>query len=368
MIVAKDKLFFSYATVAPMCDASYEAVKKYLDDFYQIGPPEVLAIYDPMYKDLSQEAAHLLNCGPEEIVYIKNTSEGVIIASEALPLDKGDEVLVMGNEYPANLLPWLKKRRNGVDVKVISGRDNVKAFRELVDSIGPRTKAIAISSTQCYDGFTADLALLSRLCQDNDIFLVVDAVQTVGIRKIDLQKTPVDFLICGGQKYLQSGPGIGMMYVSNRVIPHLRDTKVGIRSMQRFNESDYVLRENAERFLDGTHNLAGIVAMIAALKRINKIGIEEIERRNLALLEQIKGCFKRHDIPFIDHGTQQGNIVALTVADPTGLMEYLKTQGAYIKTMKDVVRVSFVHETRMDDVEVLATLIRQWLDVSRAKD
>jgi selenocysteine lyase/cysteine desulfurase len=366
MKLAKDKLFFSYATVAPMCEASYLAVKSYLDDFYRIGPPEALAIYDPMYKDLSREAARLLNCGPEEIAYIKNTSEGVILASEALPLDKGDELLVMGNEYPANLLPWLKKRKDGVDVKVIGGRDNAKAFRELIESVGPRTKAIAISSTQCYDGFTADLKLLSRLCRENDIFLVVDAVQTVGIRKIDLRETPVDFLICGGQKYLQAGPGIGFMYVSNRVIPHLRDTKVGIRSMQHFDESGYTLKNSAERFLDGTQNLAGIVALIAALKRVNEVGIEEIERRNLDLLRQIKDCFKRYDIPFIDHGSRQGNIVALTVSDPTALMEYMKSHGAYIKTMKDVVRVSFVHESRMEDVEALAGLIRQWLDETGA--
>lgn len=365
-MLAKDKLFFSYATVAPMCKASYEAVQKYQDDFYQIGPPEVLGMYDPMYQDLAQEAATLLHCQPEEIAYIKNTSEGVIIASEALPLEPGDEVLVMGNEYPANLLPWLKKRKDGVDVKVIEGRDNAKAFQELLDSVSPKTKAIAISSTQCYDGYMTDLSLLSKLCREKDIFLVVDAVQTVGIRKIDLAETPVDFLIFGGQKYLQAGPGIGAMYVSNRVIPRLRDYKVGIRSMQHFDESEYVLKDSAERFLDGTQNLAGIVAMIAALKRVNEVGIETIERRNLEILQQIKDILRRYDIPFIDHGDKQGNILGLTVDDPTALMFAMKEQGAYIKTMKDVVRISFVHESSVEDAEKLAGLIRNWLD-SQAK-
>jgi cysteine desulfurase/selenocysteine lyase len=217
----KPRVFLAYTTVAPMCEASYLAVKQYLDEFYTIGPPEVLYKYDPMFEDLANEAAKLLNCDPSEIAYIKNTTEGIHIASEALPLGKGDEVLVLANEYPANLLPWLKKKKDGVSVRLVGGRDNAKAFKELVASISPSTKAIAISSSQSYDGYMFDLPMLSKLCQEKNIFLILDAVQSVGVRKIDLQKTPVDFLLCGGQKYLRAGMGIGFMYVNKRTIPKL---------------------------------------------------------------------------------------------------------------------------------------------------
>jgi cysteine desulfurase/selenocysteine lyase len=303
----------------------------------------------------------LLNCDPSEITYTKNTTEGIHIASEALPLEKGDEVLVLANEYPANLLPWLKKKKDGVSVRLIGGRDNVKAFEELVASISPTTRAIAISSSQSYDGYMFDLAMLSKLCQEKDIFLILDAVQSVGVRKIDLQKTPVDFLLCGGQKYLRAGMGIGFMYVNKRTIPKLKDFKVGIRSMQSFDETSYILKNNAARFQDGTQNLSGIVALIAALRQVNEIGIEAIEARNLNLLTQIKYCLNKYDVPFIDHGSQQGNIVALKVNDTQGLFEFLKSHGVYLKPIKDVMRISFIHETKIEDVEIAAKLIREWL-------
>lgn len=356
-----NKLFFNYATVSPMCEPAYTAVRAFLDEFYTVGPPEVLYKYDPMADELATEAAKLLNCDPSEITYVKNTTEGIFLASETLPLDLGDEVLVLGNEYPASLLPWLKKKKDGVDVRVIKGTDNEKAFQELLKTISPKTKAVSISSTQYYDGYTLDLDLLSRTCRENGAYLIVDAVQTIGIRKIDLQKTPVDILLCGGQKYLRAGTGIGLMYVNKKIMPQLRDIKVGIRSMQQFDEDEYVLKDSAARFQDGTQNLPGIVGLLASLRSINQVGIESIEQKNLQLLAEIKAILARHGIPFIDHGDHQGNIISMKVSDPKALFEYLKARNAYIKYINDIARISFVHDINLNDVEKLATLIEAWM-------
>ncbi|HEV2413102.1 MAG TPA: aminotransferase class V-fold PLP-dependent enzyme [Candidatus Saccharimonadales bacterium] len=357
-----DKKLFCYATVAPMGEYAYRAVRQYLDDFYTIGPPDVLYMYDPLSDELAKEAAKLLNCHPDEITYLKNTTEGIHIASEALPLKPGDEVLVMGNEYPANLLSWLRKRKDGVIVTVIKGTDNVRAFQALMDTISPKTKAISVSSTQYYDGYTADLEYLAKTCSEKGIYLVIDAVQTVGVRKIDLQQLSVDIFVCGGQKYLQAGPGTGFMYVNRKTLGKLNDVKVGIRSMERFDEDSYALKPTTARFQDGTQNLPGIVALLAALKHVNELGIEAIEAKNKQLLAEIKSCLTRYDIPFIDHGENQGNIVSMKVNDPVGLTNYLKQHSVYVKPIKDVVRLSFIHETSIDDVEELARLTREWID------
>jgi cysteine desulfurase/selenocysteine lyase len=286
----------------------------------------------------------------------------VNVASESLPLQEGDEVLVLGNEYPANLLPWLKKKKDGITVTIIKGTDSPAAFESLLETISEKTKAITISSAQYYDGYIMDLARLSTLCHDQGIFLVLDAVQSVGVRKIDLQETPVDFLLCGGQKYLQAGMGCGFMYINQNTLSALKDYKVGIRSMQSFDEESYVLKDTADRFQDGTQNEAGIVALHAALSRINSIGIENIEQLNYKLLGEIKSCLATYNIPFIDHSNNQGNIVSMQVSDPKALFEFLKEKSVYIKPIKDVARLSFIHESRLEDVETLAQLTRQWID------
>src|SRR6476646_4734824 len=166
---ASNKIFFNYATVAPMSAAAYDASKAFLEEFYVVGPPEVLYKYDPQPEAVATEAAKLLNCSAEEITVIKNTSEGISIASEALPLDTGDEILVLANEYPANFLPWLKKKKDGLNVTVIPGTDNPKAFQDLLNAVSVRTKAVAISYAQYYDGYIGDMCQLSQICREKGI-------------------------------------------------------------------------------------------------------------------------------------------------------------------------------------------------------
>jgi cysteine desulfurase/selenocysteine lyase len=361
----RNKKFFSYATVAPMGEPAYTAVKTFIDDFYNIGPPDALYMYDPMADKLAEQAAKLINCDASEVTYIKNTTEGINIACDTLPLEPGDEVLVQACEYPANLLPWLKKRNDGLTVTVIDGETTESSFEKLISSITASTKAIAISSAQYYDGYMADIAGLSKICHEQGIFLVLDAVQTAGIRKIDVQEIPVDFLVAGGQKYLRAGVGCGFMYVNKNILSKLRDTRVGIRSMEHFDASSYTLKPSAARFQDGTQNLFGIVALHAALTYVNEQGVETIEHKNLGLLASIKNVLHEQNIPFIDHGNDQGNIVSMQIADPTGLTEYLKQHGVYIKTIKDVARLSFVHDSKFEDIQTLAEFTRSWLDITR---
>ena len=178
----------------------------------------MLEKYQSYVQKLSLEVAKLLNCDPDEVIYAKNTGEGIIMASEALPLKKGDEVLVLGNEYPANLIPWLKKKKDGVNVQIIGDqkhRDNEKAFQELLahqpqnqsrcHRVGPALRRLPRRSRQ-----------LSKICRKYGTFLVVDGVQGVATRVIDLEKIDIDFFACGGQKYLGSIGGSGFLYVNKK--------------------------------------------------------------------------------------------------------------------------------------------------------
>jgi len=172
--------------------------------------------------------------------------------------------------------------------------------------------------------------------------------------------------VCGGQKYLRAGMGIGFMYVNRNVMPVLRDSKAGIRSVEHFDENSYVLKSTAARFQDGTQNVSGLAALHAALKETNAVGMDAIEQKNLELLAGIKDILREHNLDFIDHGAQQSNIVSIRTPDPAGLFGFLMERGIYIKAIQDVARLSFIHESRLEDVEVLARLTREFLDGGRS--
>src|SRR5438552_1951090 len=77
---------------------------------------------------------------------------------------------------------------------------------------------ILLSSVQWSNGFRADLAAFSELARQRDVILVVDAIQQLGAIGLDIGRTPVDFLVCGGHKWLNAPVGRGFMYVHPRMV------------------------------------------------------------------------------------------------------------------------------------------------------
>jgi cysteine desulfurase/selenocysteine lyase len=355
--IRKKSINFYYATVAPLSEAAYAAGREYLEMYHELGSPEVLIEYERKRRTVegvAEEAAKLLHCSPNEITFIPNTTYGLNVASTALPFEAGDEILVQQAEYRTNYWPWIRKReQDGCIVHEIHGTDNADSFEKLVAAITPRTKAVVVSWIQYYDGFVSDLARLSAACKKNSAFLVVDAVQGIGIRALDLQKTRIDILASGGQKYLCAGPGTGFLYINKETMPLLRDTFVGIRSMNPGPSGEYRLKDGAERFQTGTIDMQAAVQLHASLREVNEIGIETIEKENIALLRTFKKILKENDIPFIDHGDRQGNILSLMVDDPAGLVKSLSADRIYIKQINDVARISFHHTSRVEDFEEL---------------
>lgn len=362
----KKSIYFNYAGVSQMPFQLLLNLSKFLAHHYFIGTRSALIKYEKYVPLLYQELATLLRCNSNEISYIKNTTEGIVIAAEALPLSSGDEILVMACEYPANLIPWLKKKKDGMVVKVIEGRNSAESFENLVNAISNKTKVIAVSWVQFFDGLMVDISKLSEICTRNKIFLVVDAVQVVGTRVIDLSKTKIDILVCGGHKHIMSVMGSGFIYVNKNTLPVLKDFKVGIRSVEKFDNEEFKLKPNSARFEDGTLNLLGAISLYYRVKSINKLHIENIEKRNLALLNHYKKELQDNHVSFIDY-QEQGNLISIPVKNPVYLMSLLEAQKVYVKAINNqVLRISFSFLNTKKDIQRFIKVFRKYLKTAES--
>ena len=179
--------------------------------------------------DARAVAARLINSSVSEIGLATNTSHGVNLAARALPLRKGDIVLVPDKEFPANVYPWLRLRDQGVRVEFVpltetGWPDEVRLLERIRD---PRVRVLAISFVQFSNGYRADLLRLGEACRTSDVFFVVDAIQGLGQCPLDVQATPVDILACGGQKWLLSPWGSGFVYVRAELLHTLEPVVAG---------------------------------------------------------------------------------------------------------------------------------------------
>lgn len=85
--IRKKKIYLNYAGLSLMGRKNYQELKKFLNEYFSTGPPEVIEKYREYINKLRKEISLLLNCEEKEVVYTKNTTEGIVIASEALAPD-----------------------------------------------------------------------------------------------------------------------------------------------------------------------------------------------------------------------------------------------------------------------------------------
>ncbi len=356
-------------TVNSPSPAAITAARKFLDDCEALGSPLAVRQYEnSTQKSVREKLAVIYNIKPEHFALIHNLTDGIIKAAESLPLKPDDEILLLSNEYPANIFPWKKlEKQNGITVRIITDENNEKATEKLIEAISDKTKVIAISEIQYLDGYHTDIPRLSKICQDKGIFLVIDAAQSAGIRSLDLTKHPVSFLIAGGQKYLGGvlGMGIGFMFVNPDIMPFLKDTHVGFRSVKNPAVIDsYELKDNAERFEEGTINLLGLVSINADLEEIMNTGMEKIEAESQACYEKLTSILRAKNIDFISH-ERHGNIVTIPMQGKDGreLTSALAEKNIFVRSLKDgaYIRLSFLPRNVSDeDFEITAEAIREW--------
>lgn len=232
-------------------------------------------------------AARLINAAEDEIALMPNTTTGLNVAARALPLGAGDVVLTFDGEFPSNVYPWLARGGEGIVLERIPRTregwpDEARLHERLAD---PVVKAVAVSLTQFANGYTLDLAALSRATRATGKWLVVDAIQAIGQVPVDVQATPVDFLACGAQKWLLSPWGTGFLYVRRELITRFPPTFAGWAAFKgtddytRLTAYDPEPWADARRFELITLPVQDFAAMNASVSLLLDVGISAIAGR-----------------------------------------------------------------------------------------
>lgn len=234
--------------------------------------------------DAREAAARLVGAEPAEIALTPNTTTGVNVAARALPLERGDIVLLSDREFPANVYPWLALKDQGVATEIAPVTpegfpDEDYLVERLAD---PRVRVLAVSFVQFANGFRADLARLSAACRAHDAWLVVDAIQGLGAVPLDVGAVPVDVLVTGGQKWLLSPWGTGFAYVRHERIASLQPAAVGWMAFEGTDDFTHLvdysdtLRADARRFEVGTIPYQDIAGFTSSLSLLAEIGVDAI--------------------------------------------------------------------------------------------
>jgi len=280
--VTREWAFLNHAAVAPLSKRAHDRILAWADDFTNHGNVREAEWYREV-EAVRAASARLIAAAPEEIAFLKNTSEGLALVAEGLDLKAGDSVVIVGREFPANIYPWLHLESRGVAVRMVQpGEQGRISVDEIAAAIDGTTRLLSMSFVQYASGFRSDLARLGRLCRDHGVLFCVDAIQGLGVFPVDVNAMQIDFLAADGHKWLVSPEGAAIFYCRRELLDQLRPVSVGWKSVANygsFAQIELRFPPTAARFECGSLNVAGITALGASLQLFEEIGATEIERR-----------------------------------------------------------------------------------------
>jgi selenocysteine lyase/cysteine desulfurase len=323
------KVYLNHAAISPLSSRTVEAMARYLQMRSQerVDPYESLW---PLIRETKARIGKLINAPPDRIALVDNTSNGINVLASGYPWKPGDRVLLNDMEFPANVYPFLNLRRLGVAIDFVKCPDGILTPEMVERSLTPSTKIVSVSFVQFLHGFKADLHAIGEVCRRRSVTFCVDAIQGLGAAPLDVQASNIDFLSCGGHKWLMALEGQGFFYITAELQEKIHQQYVGWTSKDRFMEHlfqyDPTLAPTARRYENGTLNAIGIVALHEALGTLLEVGVENIHRHLLSLTDRLLAYLIARGARVLTPGEHHHRAGILTWSDVRAETMFLQLQ------------------------------------------
>ena len=149
----------------------------------------------------------LVNAAPERIALIPSASYGLAVAARNLPLEPGQNIVILGEQFPSNVYAWRRRAADdGCKVRTVERPGPPPSGglwnERLLEAIDRDTGVVALPHCHWTDGTRIDLEAAGRRAREVGAALVIDASQSIGAVPFDVERIRPDALISVGYKWL----------------------------------------------------------------------------------------------------------------------------------------------------------------------
>jgi len=273
--VAKNKIFLAYAGVCALPRRVAQAMNDCANGG-MLGDQEAFVMHK--LADARAAGAKLLNCSSDEVSLVGPTSLALSLVAAGLNFRKGDNILIYHDDYPSNVYPWMALADKGVKVRLMNIR-NLGVIRkvDVMGQVDEDTKLVALASNHFISGYRIEHDAIGKFLRERGILFCLDAIQTLGAFPTTVEN--VDFLAADSHKWLLGPCGAGLLYVKKDLQEKLNPPIYGWHNVRNPNfvaQGKIEFRSGAAKFEAGTHNLVGLVGLLAAMELALEIGVDNI--------------------------------------------------------------------------------------------
>lgn len=278
MPVTQKWAYFDHAAVGPLSGPARDALTAWAAEAAADGDTPWLT-WDRQVQTTRSRAAGLINASTDEIALVPSTTAGINLVAEGLDWRDGDNVVVLADEFPSNLYPWMQQASRGVETRTVPtnlGRVDLDALREACDD---RTRIVSVSWVGYASGYRqpleaiADIAHRAGGSKGPGALFFLDAIQGLGVYPLDVAQTPIDFLAADGHKWMLGPEGAGVTYIRQEHLERLRPLGIGWNSVANaanFGHVELNLKASAARYEGGSANMPGMHALGASLELLTQ--------------------------------------------------------------------------------------------------
>jgi len=346
-------------------EAAEEAIR------WKIAPHELTSSrFTKVPARLRKALGALLGAAADEVILANSASYGLHLLANGLPLEPGDEVLLVEGDFPSVVLPWLGLERKGVVIRFVRPPKEGLDADTIERHITSKTRVLCTTWVHSFTGCALDLDAVGGVCHAHGVRFLVNGAQAIGARPLDVNGAKIDALVSVGFKYLCGPYGTGFCWMR----PELRDALDVNRaywlSMQTADdlgkeESIPTIRQDlgARQYdIFGTANFFNFKPWTAAIEYLLSKGIANIAAHDGALVDRLLEGLLEHGYRILSptHGPARTTLVIASHPDRSrnaAVHRELRAQNVEIAFRRGNLRFSpHVYNTSEDVDTALSVL------------
>lgn len=236
------------------------------------------------YEQGRADIAAFVGSDADELVFTKNATEGLNLVAYVLgdqrfeerAVGPGDVIVTTELEHHANLIPWQElAHRTGAALRWYGVTDDGRIDLDSL-KLDERVKVVAFSHHSNVTGASGPVGELVSRARAVGALTVLDACQSVPHQPMDFHALGVDYAAFSGHKML--GPhGIGVLYGRRELMNDMPPFLTGGSMIETVTMEATTYAPPPQRFEAGTPMTSQVVALAAAAKYLDAIGMDKIE-------------------------------------------------------------------------------------------